>query len=75
MQSDIEYMRMRIDQERAAAANAADPRVRNLHLELGAAYVFRLRETQAIARRSAFNPVDSHFLSGTLPEHADATAA
>jgi hypothetical protein len=50
MRSDTEYFRARSEQERVAAARATDQRARLRHLELAAAYVFRVREIEAMAR-------------------------
>ena len=56
--SDTEYLGLRAEQERSAAVAASDRRVRDIHLELFDAYSFRLRETEAIQRRSATQLVD-----------------
>ena len=49
---DADYLANRAAQELAAAIKASDNRVRERHLELADAYAFRLRECEAIERRS-----------------------
>lgn len=45
-EESIEYLRERERAERAAAADAADERTRELHLELAEAYAARIREAE-----------------------------
>ena len=54
MESDRVYFERRAAAERAAAMKAADPRVREVHLELASRYDQRLGE---IAAREADNVV------------------
>lgn len=58
-QSEVEYLERRVHEERRAARDARDPRVRSRHLELAEAYELRLRETIALERRSGFRFVDA----------------
>jgi hypothetical protein len=59
MNSDTQYLRARAEQEREAAGSATDKRARARHLELAAEYIFRIREIEALERRSAYRLVDA----------------
>ena len=56
--TDTEYLAERAQQELSAAMAAVDRRARDVHFELAGAYSFRLRQAQAIQRRSATQPVE-----------------
>jgi hypothetical protein len=74
MQSDTEYLRARIEQERDAAAAAVDKRVRAKHLELAAAYVFRVREIDAQESRSAMHLLRTGSFAGLVDALREETA-
>ena len=57
--SDAEYFTERAHQEINAALNAADRRVRDVHLELADAYAFRLREMARQQLRPGSQLVDA----------------
>ena len=66
MERDTGYYRARVAQEMEAAGQAPDTRARNRHLELAAAYTFRIRELVAQERRSAFRLVGEGSLTGPV---------
>lgn len=52
METDFEYFRRRAREEREAALGAKTPAVRLRHLEFANAYEVRVREIEAVLRRS-----------------------
>lgn len=59
MEADLEYLRRRLAQEKAAAEVAAHPRVRQAHLELAARYSHRIAEAAALERRDTMHIVSA----------------
>lgn len=55
--TELDYLRKRARVERAAASSTVHVGVRMRHLEFAEAYEFRVRETEAEARRSATLPI------------------
>jgi hypothetical protein len=55
--SDAEYLIKREQQELEAALRTSDARVRQVHLELAAAYTFRLNQTKRLERRTKRTPM------------------
>lgn len=47
MQTDLSYYRRRASEERTAALQARDPRVRQVHVELAECYEQRVRDMTA----------------------------
>jgi hypothetical protein len=52
METDLEYFRRRAREEREAALGGKTPAVRLRHLEFANAYEVRVREIEAVLRRS-----------------------
>lgn len=56
MTSDLSYYRRRASEERTAALNARDPRVRRVHVELAERYEERVR-AMAVHHEQLFVPM------------------
>jgi hypothetical protein len=56
LMNDLSYYRRRASDERTAALNARDPRVRRVHLELAERYEDRVR-TMALHHEQIFEPL------------------
>lgn len=57
MEKNAQYYLQRVEQERAAAANAKHPLVRERHEQMAAAYELRLRAIAAEEARMSFRLV------------------
>jgi transposase-like protein len=59
MEADLVYYRRRSAEEAAAAMSAADPKVRQIHLELASRYNERIADFEADALRAPLRLVST----------------
>lgn len=63
MRADLSYFRRRASEERTAAFQAGDPRVRKVHIDMAERYERRVRGLAAVVSTPSFPPLREHDLA------------